>query len=247
MRLPRFSTATLAALASIVWIGLAPLSSQGEVVVLWEPSDDVSPYSFIPFLPRGAYHTMYTYELGLFSDGFTHDHQMFLRYELPEDLLGPGETIEEAWLLMVYAFSFSHWPDDFPPDNVPVTLEVREVLEDWNEDTLTWANMPPSTEPVSVISDMPYDAYGPMEFDVTETVRAWAHGETPNYGFNLTNPATRPVGFWTREAFEAFEASGSPLDEALRNMLVISVPEPATTAGLASGLGLLLLLARRRA
>lgn len=219
------------------------------VFVLDEPSADVSPYSFIQLLPRGASHTMYAYHLGVWEDGYTHDHETFLRYELPEDLLLSEETVVQASLIMVYAFSFSHWPDELPPDEVPVTLEVREVLAPWVEAQLTWANQPAAGPPVDVVAGIPYDAYGPVELDVTGLVRAWAEGQRPNHGFKITNPAVRPVGFWTKEAFRDFAAAGLPLDPALRSVLVVvtEVPEPGALAtGLAAAGALAVAAAGRR-
>jgi len=188
---------------------LFALPVRGEIFVL-EPGfggQDSSYYSFIPLLVRGQYNTLYS-QTASDDDGFSHSMRTHLRFALPEDLLGEGETVHQALLLMVYAFSFDHSED--PPD-VPANLTVHRINDDWHEDSLYYENAPsigPGIETIADITD-----FGTLEFDVTSLVREWAEGTRPNYGFALTNTSERPIGFHSWE---------SGVSSDLKNVLVVT-------------------------
>ncbi len=167
---------------------------------------DTAYYSFIPLLVRGQYSTMYA-QTATDEDGESHSMKTYLRFDLPEDLLQPGETVTGAYLTMVYAFSFDHFGD---PADIKAKVYVHQVLEPWDEDSLNYANRPAIGSPVDKLKKI--GEFGNLEFDVTETVRLWAHEMAPNYGFALSNPTERPVGFHSWE---------SGVSEGLRNALVI--------------------------
>ncbi|MGH0033458.1 MAG: DNRLRE domain-containing protein [Myxococcota bacterium] len=167
---------------------------------------DTAYYSFIPLLVRGQYSTMYV-QTATDEEGETHSMETYLRFDLPEDLLGPGETVTEAYLRMVYAFSFDHFGE--PPDTAAKAF-LQPVLEPWDEDSLHYANRPAYGATIAKIKKI--KDFGALDFDVTETVREWAHGVTPNYGFALSNPTERPLGFHSWE---------SGVDEGLKSALVI--------------------------
>lgn len=222
----------LAALLAVL-LPAIPAAAQETITIAPGPEgEDVSYYSFLPLLQRGDYTTMYAHT-SFDEQQQSHSMETFVRFPLPQDLLGPGETVLDAFLIMVFAFTFDHDGSPPPPGG---ELSIHEVLEDWQEATLHYANHPasgPSFETLTGIDD-----YGPLVFDVSESVRDWAHGFTPNYGFKLSNPFEHPIGF------HSFEAD---VDPALKAQLVVTVPEPAAGPGLALGVAGLSALHRRRA
>jgi hypothetical protein len=191
---------------------------------------DSSPYAFFPALPRGNHDTLYA-----FSDPTGHGFEIFLGFELPQDLLGPEEQVAQAFLTLFHAIDT--FGED-PVDPEPGTLECREALAAWSEDTLTWGSRPAYGAPVDVVDGI--DALGAVACDVTGLVQDWAEGERPNHGFALTSPTTRILGFYS------FEAA---VDPALKTTLFIDiqpVPEPGAGMGALTTAAALAGLARRR-
>lgn len=235
--LARYSRCALCAAAlwlPIVVITLAAGESRAQRSILIAPgpeAEDTSYYSFIPLLIRGDYATLYAHTAED-ENGFAHDMESFVRFDLPPDLLLPGETVLWAELLMVFSFSFDHGGNPPLPGG---ELSVSEILEDWSESTLNFANHPASGPAFETLTGI--DAFGTLYLDVTEPVRRWARGTSPNYGFKLSNPTDLPIGF------HSFEAN---VDPALKAQLLIFVPEPSRAALLAAGLGSLPLLQQLR-
>lgn len=206
------------------------LPSRADEVYVLAPGpegEDSSYYSFIPLLIRGNYTTMYAHT-ALDDQGVSHSMESFLRFQLPQDLLLPGEQVLEASLIMVFAFSFDHGGTPPAPGG---ELAISRVTQPWSESTLNYANHPASAAPFEVLTGI--DDFGPVVFDVTGTVSSWATGATPNYGFKLSNPFDNPIGFHTFEA---------DVDPSLKAQLVIVVPEPAPIAALIAGILMLLAL-----
>ncbi len=233
-RIERLGLILLSALV-VLLTGL-PRSAQAAVFDLMPgpAGEDTSPYSFIPSLVRGNYTTMYAMT-GEDEDGIAHDQIAYLKFELPPGLLQPGETVIAASLFMVFSFTFSHDGTPPPPGG---EMYVHEVPSPWNEQTMTWNNKPAVGPMIASETNIP--DFGSYEFDVTDTVRFWAHGTTPNNGFAVTNPSDTPIGFHTWDA--------TSVDPLLMNRLVIvtgpgdpppSVPVlgPLGAAALAFGLG----------
>jgi hypothetical protein len=169
---------------------IEPTAAQGE---------DVAPYCFLPTLSRGQYETLYALTAND-DEGVCHNFETYLRFDLPANLLDPGETVTNAILLVPYLFSFAFGGTPTPPPHPPVALRVYRVESFWSdEDSITWGNRPgyaaaPVAEHTGITN------YGLREFDVTSLVREWAHGTRPNYGFALTSPNDRALGFYSWEA-----------------------------------------------
>lgn len=218
----RWSTACLrlVSLGAAAGIALAARGAAGATFALNQGAD-TSPYSFLPTLVRGSEATLYAFT----DPQGVHDFETYISFALPPDLLGPGEEVRDALLVVTYAFDFSGF-GDFA--NATGELDCREVLEPWSEASLTWINRPDYGAPVDTVVGI--TALGPIVCDVTSTVAAWATGVRPNYGFALTNPTARLLGFYSFEA---------PVDASLQPGLVIDtgpVPEPGRGAeGLALG------------
>ena len=229
------------AIAAIVSALFATSAAEAQTTVTLAPGpegEDVSYYSFIPLLARGDYPTMYAHT-SLSPTGSEHSMSTFIKFDLPVDLLtletpSPGEmvTVTDAFLLMNFAFSFSHEGEPPPPGG---ELSVHRVNQSWDEATLTYANHPTSDPAFETILNI--DSFGPIIFDVTELVADMAHGAAPNYGFELSNPFENPIGF------HSFE---SPADPILKSQLIITVPEPGSVTLLASGIAFLCFAGQRR-
>jgi len=169
-------------------------SASGDVWQI-QAGEDSSPYAFLPSLVRGNRDTAYAFR-SVDDQNRPHHFENFIRFDLPPDLLGPDERVVEAVMWVVYAFDFTAFGEVEPQD---ATVRCHEVLEPWDEGSLTWQSKP---------------AYGPA-FDaqpgiesagtlvwcsVTDLVQAWATGAKPNRGIALTNSTERLVGMYTFEA-----------------------------------------------
>jgi hypothetical protein len=161
-------------------------------------SDDVSPYCFLPALSRGQSTTNYAVTAED-DTGVCHHFETYLRFELPPDLLVSGETVTEAYLDVPYLFSFSIDGPPSPPPHPPVMLRVHRVSAPWIENGVVW-NQRPAYEAMPLDSVGNITSYQAVTFDVTDLVRAWAHGTAANHGFVLTTPDDRVLGFHSWEA-----------------------------------------------
>jgi len=149
---------------------------------------DSSPYSFLPSLVRGNRDTAYVFT-GADEIGTSHNFRNFLRFDLPPDLLGPGEEVVEAVVWSYYAFDFTAFGD---ATDVPGELRCHEILEPWEEGSLTWVNQPAIGPPVDVQPQV--TGLGLLWCDVTDVVRAWLTGARPHHGIAFTNPTERLIG-----------------------------------------------------
>jgi hypothetical protein len=136
-----------------------------------------------------------------------------------------------------------------PTVDLPVTTDLRQVTEDWNEQTVTWDTRPAvaATPDASVVQT----GVGQwVTFDVTDLVKLWLTDPSSNYGVQISQrdvvdfevPGARDRYVASLYASSAFaEAAQRPFIE------VAPVPVPAAFGLLAmavAGLGALRL--RRR-
>lgn len=166
-----------------------------------EPSDvngdDTAPYCFVPTLPRGQHETLYAVTSVVGPE--CHSFITYLRFQLPSNLLDPGETVLQVRLIVPYAFGFEYGQGPNTNPHGPVTLRVHRVLSTWTENGVTWLSKPPFVElPTDQITDI--TAPSTLELDVTSVVRAWAHGSLPNHGFALTTPDSHTMGIYSWES-----------------------------------------------
>ena len=109
-----------------------------------------------------------------------------------------------AALELPYAFSFVFGGTPPPPPHPPVTLRVHRVQSNWSESTVTWANKP-AYDPTPTATLGGITNFGVKEIEVTQLVRNWAHGVQTNFGFALTSPNDRALGF---NSWESTVAAG---------------------------------------
>jgi hypothetical protein len=208
-----------------------PAETASAATYLIQSGDDTSPYSFIPSLPRGNRDTLYA-----FTDedesGIAHDFETYVRMDLPDELIGEGDQVTEAYLWVYYGFDFTGFGDG---TDEPADMQLHEVLEPWDEQSMDWNSRPAYGPVLDVHPDI--DGLGLIWFDVTELVRDWLDG-VPNHGVALTNPTPRLIGMY------AFEADVEP--ELKPNLVITTVPEPGGGLLGAGALATLACLARRR-
>jgi len=167
---------------------ITPTGAQGQ---------DVAPYCFLPTLSRGQNETNYAVTAS--QDGQCHNFETFLRFDLPANLLGAGQTVVQARLFVPYTFSFAFNGTPPDPPHAPATLRVHRVNGNWSENSVTWAAKPGyDPSPLAQLTNI--TDFGTEVFDVTQQVRLWAHGLQTNFGFALTSPGERPLGFYSWEA-----------------------------------------------
>lgn len=216
------------------WLAAASPATAERVELRPGPEgEDVAPYSFLPSSLRGNNPNLWATTAS--ADGQDHSFITYLRFELPPDLVGPGEEVDQAILTVVYAVDevgFGEGSDE------PGVLECRPVTQAWSEGAVTWNAKPAFGDPVDVIEGI--EALGPLAFDVTELVADWVDGVRPNHGFALTNPTARLMGFFS------FEASVDPIFKASLAIDVVPVPEPGAAPSALAALVATLALVRSR-
>ncbi len=182
----------LAALA-LAW-ALEPALPAVAEEILVQSGQDAAPYSFLPSLARGARETAYSFT-GDDEIGLSHNFNSFIRFDLPPDLIPPGEEVVEAVAWVTYGFDFTGFGEIEP---IPGLIECRPVFDAWEERTLTWINQPAYGEPVDVQTGI--ESLRLIWCDVTELVRDWVTGALPNHGIVLTNPTERLIGMYSFES-----------------------------------------------
>jgi hypothetical protein len=220
-----------------VALSVAATPATAETIVLRPGAggEDTAPYEFIASLARGGLHTLYAFDDQTNED--PHDFETFLRFDLSGIDLGPEEEVVEAYLTMYYAIDSSIFGEG---SDEPGIAECRPVTSSWSEMDVNWENRPSHGPPVDTVTGI--TSLGTLIFEVTGLVGEWLAGARPNYGFAITNPTERLLGFNSWEA---------PVADNLKASLVIVIeaPEPGGAEGAASAalaLGLLAGARRRR-
>jgi len=118
--------------------------------------------------------------------------RIYIRFDLTQ--LPKHRLITKATLIL--------W-QFFAPDS-DQRYEAHRVTARWNEETINWKNQPRWDPEISSVTVAPARAEVPVEWDITNDVRAWYAGETPNFGVMMKaveegNVAGASSGFWSRE------------------------------------------------
>ena len=148
----------------IVIVSLAlPLGAQ-----IFDPIQDSYVSQYNPNSNFGADGIIFVY-----SNIF--DENTIARGLLEFDLtsIAPGTGIQSA-LLNLYMF------DQAGSD---LAVEVRRVLDPWNQMTVTWLNQP--AHDVNLAAILPYQGYDWWHFDITSLVQFWVNNPGLNHGLKL--------------------------------------------------------------
>ncbi|MBL8475485.1 MAG: DNRLRE domain-containing protein [Methyloversatilis sp.] len=138
-------------------------------------------------------------------------------------------------------------PFESPSAEHPVTTDLFQVLNAWNESSVTWETAP-MTAMAASSSTVQSSVNGWVSFDATALVRSWLDNPSANYGVLLAQRGVVEFDVDGNSRYVgALYASSASADASLRPFLQISaVPEPSSVLMMGAGLGLLLMVARRR-
>lgn len=135
-------------------------------------------------------------------------------------------------------------PPFAPPSAAfPITVDVRAVLETWDEQTVTW-NTRPATGALLASAQMT-GATQTLTFDLTDAVEAWLLDPATNFGIEISQrdivPTGTPNPFTPGNLVAAglFASSAFGTEAARPALTVSAVPLPAPALLLAGGGALL--------
>ena len=208
--------------SSFVLVGSAQVVTADVVTI--DTGEDTAPYSFLPNLARYNNPSLYAFKAIDDDTGVPHDFETYLWFDVTAADIPPGQYLDEALLVVTYAFDFTGFGET---STDPGILDCREVLGAWDHTTLTWANRPPVDVPFDTITEI--DSFGALICDASAIVASWIYAGLPNNGFALTSPTPRVMGM---NSFEA--AVASSLKPTL--YLTTEVPEPGFAVSLGVGL-----------
>ncbi|MBL8698647.1 MAG: DNRLRE domain-containing protein [Alphaproteobacteria bacterium] len=178
--------------------------------------------------------------IGAGGETRAHDTRTLIRFDLAGLALASG-SIAKATLGLFAVPGLP--PFDDPTAARPVTTELREVTSAWGETTVTWETQPSVSDVVGTFVQTGVNQF--VTFDVTGLVKDWLDDPSGNLGVRLSQPdilasdAGRPIA--------SLYLSSTAADPSLRPFLAIeTVPEPATSALLGAGVGMIAWKTRRR-
>ncbi len=180
-------------------------------ICLYTSGEDTSPYSFIPTVPRGNSDRLWVTN-GDAEEGSVHIFESYIRHDLPDPILEPGQLLEEATLQLLYFDSSTR------DENESGTRELRchPVTSDWSEADTDWLSRPSLGPELDVITGI--DDFGFVVCDVTPLVDDWISGASENRGIGLTTSLDLSMGF------PSFEAN--VMEFSKPTLIVVTTPAP---------------------
>lgn len=156
-----------------------------------------------------------------------HTTRSLVQFDLSSIAFGPGRLQNATFDLTGIGNLF---PFDPPSAQFPVQIDLKPVLEAWDEQIVTW-NTRPNVGSI-VASYMMTDGFETLSFDVTSLVSGWLANPAQNFGFEISQNAiveTPPSSPGGRNRFAVgLFASSAAADESTRPALSVSeVPVPA--------------------
>lgn len=123
-----------------------------------------------------------------------------------------------------------------PSEAFPIIVDLKPVLADWDEGSVTWNTRPEVGDVLTSVQMT--SGTQVLEFDLTDPVMGWLTDPSSNYGFELSQRAVvqadMPSPFTPNDLFATglFASSANP-EEVLRPTLQVSeVPVPVPASGL---------------
>ena len=170
--------------------------------------------------------------IGAQGESRAHDTRSLLRFDLTPLALSAGQVASAQ--LKLFALPGLR-PFDNPTSAKPITTELHRVTQAWGETTVTWETQPTVAGPFTSAVQDGVNQW--VSFDVTGLVKDWLSDPSMNFGVELLQPDI--VFADSGKPIASLYASSAAADASLRPFLEIAaVPEPATAALLALGLGL---------
>jgi hypothetical protein len=167
-----------------------------------------------------------------------HEFRSLIQFDL-SSLTVPANGITFATLELFCAAVTPFNDTATPPQPIPGTglgiVSLHEVTSAWGETSVTWATFP--TFSLAAASSQLVDTAGRWySFDVSDIVRDWATGATPNLGLAIQMDS--PDGQVTLQGAGSFAAGQAPR--------LTVVPEPGSAMLVLAGVGACMLRRRRR-
>lgn len=130
------------------------------------------------------------------------------------------------------------FPFDPPSAQFPIQVDLKPVLDAWDEQAVTWDTRPAVGSIAA--SFMMTDGFETLSFDITDLVKGWVDGSIPNFGLELSQNAIVPTPPGTpggRDRFAVGLFASSANDQFARPTLEAEVvPLPAAAWLLLAGL-----------
>ena len=147
------------------------------------PSDGNDAYVF-----ENAQDSNYGEEIYLYSGAALLDEHYRLYIEFDLSPIPTAAVVTEASLELFY---YETNPE------VPTLIGVYQVMNDWEEKHINWANQPNSAATPVVAVNVPADATDDWEsWDITDLVQSWVDGSVSNYGVLLMDTDESTVKAW---------------------------------------------------
>ncbi len=181
---------------------------------------------------------------GVNGEERAHDTKTLIRFDL--GLLNLSSASVGSATINLYALPGLP-PFENPSMEHPVTTDLFQVLNPWSESTVTWETAP-MTGAMPASSTVQSGVSRWVSFDVTALVRGWLDAPSSNNGVLLAQRGVVEFEVDGKDRYVgALYASSAAADASTRPFLPISaVSEPSSVLLMGGGLGLTLLLARRR-
>jgi len=136
--------------------------------------------------PNAVYYNYVNIHAGKIDDYYkTAKALIWFRYLPP---LPPGARINDTYMQLTM------WQPQ-----VSNSVNVYRITSSWSVTTATWNN-PPSIDTINpVLQNFSLGPASVWDFNITQTVKEWYNGTTPNYGFMLspTNEQAAPLSFYS--------------------------------------------------
>ena len=215
----------LALTALLVAITGGPTFAENYLI---QDGEDTAPYSFISTLPRHTSPTLYAYTAEPDENNFSHNFEAYIRFTIPPNLISEDEQISSASFFITYAFNFTGYGDT---SSDPGELRCYEILESWNQATLTWSNRPNAggdDDDFDRVTGI--DSFQVMTCDATDLVRDWITGAKANNGIALKSPTPRVLGM---NSFEAAVPAALKANLSITTVAVEAIPSISPIGALA--------------
>jgi hypothetical protein len=214
-------TRRAAALFLLIFACAGTARAESVLIQPGKEGEDVSPYAFIPSLPRGEYTTAYAFSS--IVDGAPHSFEYYLKY----DVSPYSGTVDYAYAIFYYGFGFDGFGSE-DPNPGPGEIHCHQILEPWTEAVVTWNNRPAIGPDVYLFPNI--TGFGHFFCKITALAQGWVDGSIANDGLAITAPTRRLIGMSTWDSEPKIEEIPNGLTAAdLKPSLLIRFREDATT------------------
>lgn len=156
-----------------------------------------------------------------------HGTRSLIKFDLNSVMLMAGQ-VKSATLNLFALNALSAFEN--PTPDLPVTTDLRQVTEDWNEQTVTWDSRPDvAASPAASVVQTGVDQW--VTFDITDLVKLWLADPSSNHGVQISQRDV--VDFAVPNARDRYAASlyaSSAFADASQRPFVEVAPVPVPAA-----------------